>query len=322
HRREPLTALLEMGLDVLSEKPMAANLAEAEEFVALAAKHGRTFMVSFNRRFMPAYLKAKEFIADRPILICRAWKHRGMLWAHSIHVIDVLRWFCGEPVAIQADGNFDDEGRETAAAGLVRFDSGAIALFETCASYGRRQEEFVAHGKKFTVEVLSPYKTVMAEDDTGSQTVYRHGSNAWYCQAQEQYGFVGQIRHFLDAVANGSVPTSVASEAIKSHRLAHDLLAAALDGDGRDEIIVRNKDGALLLFRPPADPASSWPVGRPLSVQTAPNGQPRPERSGFSVVELTRTACKRRPSRRTGDRSAGTVDTVAARRRGGSGGPR
>jgi len=227
HRREQLTALLEMGLDVLSEKPMAANLAEAEEFVALAAKHGRTFMVSFNRRFMPAYLKAKEFIADRPILICRAWKHRGMLWAHSIHVIDVLRWFCGEPVAIQADGNFDDEGRETAAAGLVRFDSGAIALFETCASYGRRQEEFVAHGKKFTVEVLSPYKTVMAEDDTGSQTVYRHGSNAWYCQAQEQYGFVGQIRHFLDAVANGSVPTSVASEAIKSHRLAHDLLAAA-----------------------------------------------------------------------------------------------
>jgi len=38
----------------------------------------------------------------------------------------------------------------------------------------------------------------------------------------------------------------------------HDVLAADIDGDGRDEIIVREKDGPLHLYRPGADPASPW----------------------------------------------------------------
>jgi len=159
-------AAFERGIDVFSEKPMAADLAEAEEFAELAESSGRIFMVGFNRRFMPAYLKAKEFIGERPVWVCRGWKHAARLWAHSLHVLDMLRFFCGEPVRIQAEGNLDDAAKETAVGAVIRFDSGAIGLFETAGHYGRRQEELVAHGPVYTVEVLAPYEVVSAPTPT------------------------------------------------------------------------------------------------------------------------------------------------------------
>ena len=226
HRRGPLKGLFERGIDVFSEKPMAADLPEAEQFVELAEASGRIFMVGFNRRFMPAYLKAKEFIGDRPVWVCRAWKHAARLWSHSLHVLDMLRFFCGEPVRIQAEGNLNDAGRETAVGAVIRFDSGAIGLFETAGHYGRRQEELVAHGPVYTVEVLAPYEVVCAEEDTGTSEVFRPGSNEWYTESNRLYGFVDEIRHFLDAVRDRTTPLNTAAEALKSHRLAHDLLEA------------------------------------------------------------------------------------------------
>jgi predicted dehydrogenase len=51
----PVTmAALERGIAVLSEKPLAATLAEALEMVAAADRAGQLLMVSQNRRYMPA----------------------------------------------------------------------------------------------------------------------------------------------------------------------------------------------------------------------------------------------------------------------------
>jgi len=229
-RRSPLTGLFQRGIDVFSEKPMAADLAEAEEFAELAESSGRIFMVGFNRRFMPAYLKAKEFIGERPVWVCRGWKHAARLWAHSLHVLDMLRFFCGEPVRIQAEGNLDDAAKETAVGAVIRFDSGAMGLFETAGHYGRRQEELVAHGPVYTVEVLAPYEVVCAEEDTGVTEVFRPHTNEWYTESNRLYGFVDEIRHFLDAVRTRTTPINTAADALKSHRLAHDLLAVVRAG--------------------------------------------------------------------------------------------
>ncbi len=78
-RLEPLRALFQRGLDVLMEKPMAADLAQAEACAALAQQHGCILMVGFNRRFMPAYRQAREFLAGRPIRTCRVWKQGARL---------------------------------------------------------------------------------------------------------------------------------------------------------------------------------------------------------------------------------------------------
>src|SRR5947208_2381205 len=58
--------LLEMGLDVLVEKPMAANLAEADALLHAAKKKGRILQVGHVERFNPAVV-AVEPILNRPL---------------------------------------------------------------------------------------------------------------------------------------------------------------------------------------------------------------------------------------------------------------
>ncbi len=217
-RRGPLTRLLELGLDVLSEKPMAADLTEAEEFTRLAESHGRILMIGFNRRFMPAYVRAHEFVAGRPIRTARVWKHGGNVWGHSIHVIDVLRWFCGEPADVRAQADFDETGHEIAVAALVRFDSGTSGVFETSGRYGMRKDELEAHGEGWTVRVYSPDTVIMY--DSGREETFRHGKDVWYVDAERHWGFAQEIDHFLQAVRQRVTPTCSAADALESHRLA------------------------------------------------------------------------------------------------------
>jgi virulence factor len=229
-RRGPLTALLEMGLDVLCEKPLSCDLAEAEELAALAGKKGRILMVGFNRRFMPVYRKAKELLAGKTVDVCRVQKQGGRLVDHTVHMLDVLRFFCGDAVEIQAAGNFDGNA-ETLAAAVIRFDSGTVGIFETSAKVGARREEMEIHGrdaggenaKGFTLYVEAPDRTVMYRD--AEQTTYRPGQDTWYIQAERHYGFFDEIAHFLEAVRTRGVPECSAADAVKTHRLAFDILA-------------------------------------------------------------------------------------------------
>jgi predicted dehydrogenase len=56
-------AALESGAAVLSEKPLAATLAEALEMIAAADRAGRLLMVSQNRRYMPELIAFRDTVA-------------------------------------------------------------------------------------------------------------------------------------------------------------------------------------------------------------------------------------------------------------------
>jgi predicted dehydrogenase len=58
--------LMELGLDVLVEKPMASTMAEADELVATAKKYERVLQVGHVERFNPAVL-AIEPIVSKPL---------------------------------------------------------------------------------------------------------------------------------------------------------------------------------------------------------------------------------------------------------------
>jgi len=58
--------LLEMGLDVLVEKPMAVDLAEADALLVAARKNRRILQVGHVERFNPA-VRAVEPILNRPL---------------------------------------------------------------------------------------------------------------------------------------------------------------------------------------------------------------------------------------------------------------
>jgi predicted dehydrogenase len=57
-------ALLEAGIDVICDKPLTTNLADAEKLVALAASKKRLLGVTFNYTGYPMIRHAKQLIAD------------------------------------------------------------------------------------------------------------------------------------------------------------------------------------------------------------------------------------------------------------------
>ncbi|MGB7848256.1 MAG: Gfo/Idh/MocA family oxidoreductase [Candidatus Acidiferrum sp.] len=98
-------ALMEMGIDVLVEKPMARTVEEADELIAVAKRKGRILQVGHVERFNPAVL-AVEPVVNRPLFF---EVHRlGVFTARSldvdviydlmIHDLDILLALVREPV--------------------------------------------------------------------------------------------------------------------------------------------------------------------------------------------------------------------------------
>ena len=56
----PILQALELGKPVLVEKPLALDLAEADNIIAAVAKAGGDLRVGYSRRFKQRYLSAKE----------------------------------------------------------------------------------------------------------------------------------------------------------------------------------------------------------------------------------------------------------------------
>jgi len=97
--------LLEMGLDVLVEKPMAASLAEADALLEAARKNGRTLQVGHVERFNPA-VTAVGPILNGPLFFevhrLGVFTPRSLdvdvIYDLMIHDLDILLALVGEPV--------------------------------------------------------------------------------------------------------------------------------------------------------------------------------------------------------------------------------
>jgi predicted dehydrogenase len=118
--REQAEAAFAAGLDVLCEKPLAANTADAAAMTAAAASTGRLLAAGHYKRFMPAHRALKLLIERQtfgPLQTVEiaeggkfAWPAAtdsffrreqtpgGVLLDIGVHVLDLLLWWLGEPL--------------------------------------------------------------------------------------------------------------------------------------------------------------------------------------------------------------------------------
>src|SRR5882724_251128 len=97
--------LMETGLDVLVEKPMAVNLAEVDALLLSAKKNGRILQVGHVERFNPAVI-AVEPILNRPLFFevhrLGVFTPRSLdvdvIYDLMIHDLDILLALVNEPV--------------------------------------------------------------------------------------------------------------------------------------------------------------------------------------------------------------------------------
>jgi predicted dehydrogenase len=133
--REVAGALLEAGVHVLVEKPIATDSREATELVSLAARRRLTLQVGHVERFNPAF-EAIATRSSRPTFI-EATRH-GVYTGRStdvsvvldlmIHDIDLALALCDEPVVeVGAHGGTVFGPHFDWAEAELRFASGAVA---------------------------------------------------------------------------------------------------------------------------------------------------------------------------------------------------
>ena len=143
-----VVAAIGHGLHVLCEKPLACSPAEARDIAQRAESAGVTVMVSYQRRFDPAYLYMRRVIADgqlgeiRTITITcgqnwrkgttGSWRQDpalsggGMLMDSGSHMVDMLLWLVDQkPVAVSAIVDNLGAPVELNSSTTVRFANGA-----------------------------------------------------------------------------------------------------------------------------------------------------------------------------------------------------
>jgi myo-inositol 2-dehydrogenase/D-chiro-inositol 1-dehydrogenase len=106
--------VLRRGIRLFVEKPPAPSLRQAEELVEAAAKYSTWGMVAFMKRFAPANVLAKEFMASPAFgtLSSMSLMHgcgpyddiRRMMYFNGIHLIDLGRFLGGEVERVFAYG--------------------------------------------------------------------------------------------------------------------------------------------------------------------------------------------------------------------------
>ena len=127
--------LLEMGLDVLVEKPMAADLVEADALLAAARKNKRILQVGHVERFNPA-VRAVEPILNRPLFFevhrLGVFTPRSLdvdvIYDLMIHDLDILLALVKEPVTeVKAVGIPVLTDKVDIAHARLEFAGGAVA---------------------------------------------------------------------------------------------------------------------------------------------------------------------------------------------------
>jgi len=111
--REYLLAAAEVGAHGLLEKPIADNLADADEMVQATSDKKLKWAIAYNFRAMPAVQQARRLVCQQG-LIGQLLEVRGRgkedrraggedLLVLGCHITDLMRFFVGDPLWCEAD---------------------------------------------------------------------------------------------------------------------------------------------------------------------------------------------------------------------------
>ncbi len=189
HTRFVETAI-EAGFDVFCEKPLATSFADAQRVADLAQQRPRILMVGFNRRYAEVSARARAVFADAPPCFVVPQKDRPgseyrATFENSIHMVDLLRWFCGEAVEVTAHRIATDPYAEEGTAALIRVDGARSRSSWRPGARASGDERLEAYGELTTVRVVAPDTVSVARDGwdealpASGERLGEHHRNRW-----------------------------------------------------------------------------------------------------------------------------------------------
>ncbi len=216
-------AALDAGKHVLSEKPIALKLDEADAMIAAAEKNGKLFMVGHVLPFFPAYAFVYEAVVTKRygkllgghfnrVISDPAWLNNfydmntvgGPLLDLHIHDAHFIRLLFGMPQIVQSAGRLRGEVPEYFSSQFL-FDDPDILVTATSGCIFQQGRPFMAnfevHFEKATLVSTANGVDVLTEDGK----VDRNVVGAGLPNVDDVGVFANEMREVIHSVTAGSV---------------------------------------------------------------------------------------------------------------------
>lgn len=226
-----VSQLLNAGVHVYVDKPLAATLSQAEQLIELAHRRGKALMVGFNRRFAPLYVQLKQQLtqhANAPVSI-RLDKHRAdsvgpndlafTLLDDYLHVVDTALWLAGDNVK-RLGGQINCNTDNQLIYAEHQFSGGDWRITTSMhrrAGTQRESVQAVSDGGWYQVNEMRQWQQEQA-NGISEQPI------AGWQTTLAQRGFEGAVRHFIDCVTHQTPPETSGEQAIVAQRIIEQLL--------------------------------------------------------------------------------------------------
>jgi len=232
--------VVQRGLPLFVEKPVAADLPTAERIAAAVEKAGLVTGVGHHWRWLDTVDRARELLADRPARLVNGfwldstppigwWQGQatsgGQFVEQTAHIVDIARSLVGEIDEVFAytgrtpRGAFPDMDVADVTAASARFATGAVGSFtSTCLLGWPHRVGLHLFGDGLALELSEAELRI----DLG------HGPTVLTASGDP---FEREDRAFVDAVQGGPDRTRTTyAEALRTHRVTTGVLRSAADG--------------------------------------------------------------------------------------------
>ncbi|MCB9450945.1 MAG: Gfo/Idh/MocA family oxidoreductase [Anaerolineaceae bacterium] len=238
--------LIERGVHVLIEKPIASTIEEGEKLVELAAKKGVILGVGHIERFNPAVMELRrrmregmagrvyQLHAQRLSPYPSRIRDAGVVIDLASHDIDLMRYLMDEPVARVFGETLQsiNSDREDMFNGLMRFQSGVVGVLNVNWITPTKIRRLTVTGARgmFTCDLLSQelffYENETAPSQWDTLSVLRGVSegNILGIRIQRHEPLAAELADFVKAVREGTQPTVTGQDGLETLHIALDFV--------------------------------------------------------------------------------------------------
>jgi predicted dehydrogenase len=173
--------VIEAGVPLLAEKPLAFDLAHADEMIAAADRRNLFFAINFNHRYAEPVRRASAAISggDLGEVVFASWRFGGEpgssrhpdanLIETQCHGLDMLEYLCGPIASVMAQMTSRDSLGHPTVAVSIAFASGAVGTL-----LGSYESSYSYPGAHF-LEVNGTAGRLLIEDTVRRFTFSRSG---------------------------------------------------------------------------------------------------------------------------------------------------
>jgi UDP-N-acetylglucosamine 3-dehydrogenase len=249
HHHAVALKLIDAGVHVLIEKPIAATAEQAHHLIARAAAEGVVLTVGHIERFNPAVRTLYEAIRGEDIISIAVSRvgpfpprinDVGIVVDLGVHDIDLIRWLSGSEIIehqsllTRARGGYED-----VAFLQFRLESGALAHINTnwLTPYKERRISVSTPERFIVCDMLLRTVNEFSSFSPGASNPLSNGS---FMSQSLNVPFVEplrvEIKAFLDAVEGRAPPAVSGEDGLRSLEVALACLGAARDNSHRSAL--------------------------------------------------------------------------------------